>query len=399
MGEYFRSTASRQGYEKGVEATIENDTPWEGKLYWVNFDGVEEHAGDVPAGDNILQNTFDGHAFRVYAAGSQNGLLGEFRIQPKDASSPIEMQPIFLLRPCLFDEEIIDEAGPVIKRAAEFERLTHDHLAPCPSDVATSRWSCVRTTSKEQCQRRKALHAGEAPPCNESEPEWCGVAFGFATKHEAQHRDIGETVDEEYVRHISQMPRLTKGPGFLKMNFTEAMRAVIPWYLEKRKVSLSDEGDIEGGYTNNHVHNFDMVNLDYFVPTRNILTREMKDILEWWTNETLIHHATYGIRIYRRHSMLISHVDVEETHLASAVLQIHQETDENGGWPLEVTGENGDCHEVFLQPGELVLYEGGKLRHGRPMRFRGKEFANVFSHFAPQWWRGVRGPRRGRSEL
>ena len=41
-----------------------------------------------------------------------------------------------------------------------------------------------------------------------------------------------------------------------------------------------------------------------------------------------------------------------------------------------------------MQPGELVLYEGAWLRHGRPMRFKGDSFANVFSHFAPPDWHG-----------
>ena len=82
-------------------------------------------------------------------------------------------------------------------------------MAPCPSDGDTSHWSCVRTTSREACARRKALHAGKAPAyCNESEPEWCGVAFGFANKDEAQRREIGQTADEDYVRE----PRCIKWP-------------------------------------------------------------------------------------------------------------------------------------------------------------------------------------------
>jgi hypothetical protein len=39
---------------------------------------------------------------------------------------------------------------------------------------------------------------------------------------------------------------------------------------------------------------------------------------------------------------------------------------------------HGRVGEVYLQPGEMVLYEGAWLRHGRPMRFKGDEFANIF---------------------
>lgn len=56
--------------------------------------------------------------------------------------------------------------------------------------------------------------------------------------------------------------------------------------------------------------------------------------------------------------------------LAPQVLQVHQEVDEDGGWPLEVLLPHGRVGEVYLQPGEMVLYEGAWLRHGRPMRFK-----------------------------
>ena len=49
---------------------------------------------------------------------------------------------------------------------------------------------------------------------------------------------------------------------------------------------------------------------------------------------------------------------------------MHQEVDDDGGWPLEVLLPGGRVGEVYLQPGEMVLYEGAWLRHGRPMRFK-----------------------------
>merc|ERR1712083_637479 len=48
----------------------------------------------------------------------------------------------------------------------------------------------------------------------------------------------------------------------------------------------------------------------------------------------------------------------------------------------------GRAAEVYLKPGEMVLYEGTWLRHGRPMRLKGDEFANIFTHFAPLDWKG-----------
>merc|ERR1711988_1930931 len=137
---------------------------------------------------------------------------------------------------------------------------------------------------------------------------------------------------------------------------------------------------IPGGYTNSRDVALTKIDLDDFRPVQRAVANEMQEILEWWTGRELTHTSTFGVRIYHRGSMLIDHVDRADTHLASAVIQIAQEVDEDGGWPLEVLDDEGNAYEVFLQPGEMVLYEGARLRHGRPMRFQGTEFANIFSH-------------------
>ena len=74
-----------------------------------------------------------------------------------------------------------------------------------------------------------------------------------------------------------------------------------------------------------------------------------------------------------------------------------ERVDADGGWPLELLLPNRTVAEVYTQPGEIILYEGAWLRHGRPMRFKGDEFANVFSHFAPPDWHGAhRSPSESR---
>jgi hypothetical protein len=50
--------------------------------------------------------------------------------------------------------------------------------------------------------------------------------------------------------------------------------------------------------------------------------KEMQQVLQWWTKMRLRHTSTFGVRVYRRDSMLINHVDRMDTHLASAVLQV-----------------------------------------------------------------------------
>ncbi len=125
----------------------------------------------------------------------------------------------------------------------------------------------------------------------------------------------------------------------------------------------------------------DKIEIDEFPNVKKSIIEQMQPILEAWTQQRLRHTSTFGIRIYRRDSMLINHVDRWATHIASAVLQIAQDVDE--GWPLEILDHHGNAALIYLQPGEMVLYEGASFKHGRPMRFKGNMFANIFTHFAP----------------
>ena len=72
------------------------------------------------------------------------------------------------------------------------------------------------------------------------------------------------------------------------------------------------------------------------------------------------------------------------THIASAVIQVAQDAEE--GWPIELIDENDDIIEVYMQPGQMLLYEGSRVPHGRPRRFEGDSFANIFAHYKPKDW-------------
>ena len=52
-------------------------------------------------------------------------------------------------------------------------------------------------------------------------------------------------------------------------------------------------------------------------------------------------------------------------------------------WPLTVIDHKGNRKKVFLNPGEMVLYESAKIPHGRQFPFCGEFFDNLFVHFRP----------------
>ena len=112
---------------------------------------------------------------------------------------------------------------------------------------------------------------------------------------------------------IPRIPQLTAPPsrGYLKMNMTDALRdALLPWYEEKKRDgSMKPHERIPGGYTNNEPPpdgiQMDKINLDRFPRTHATIVREMREILQWWTGLELVHTSTFGVRVYRRGSMLI----------------------------------------------------------------------------------------------
>ena len=226
-------------------------------------------------------------------------------------------------------------------------------------------WSCVRSVSSDELSKRD--------PNN----------YGFLASDNLKERKVGDTEDFGYVDHIPNVPRITSGVGYLHMQMPPRLRhELLNWFKTHYNTSsVLKHEPIYGEYTNIHSNPMDKIDLDKFQDVRGIVIDEMKRVLEWWSGIDLYHTSTFGARIYHNDSMLINHVDRHQTHIASAVLQVAQDVDE--GWPLEILDGKGGGVEVYMQPGEMILYEGATFKHGRPMRFRGRMFGNVFTHFAP----------------
>lgn len=55
-------------------------------------------------------------------------------------------------------------------------------------------------------------------------------------------------------------------------------------------------------------------------------------------------------------------------------------------WPLLIRDFFGRWTAVNLEPGEMLHYEGAKMRHCRPKLLRGAWYANAFLHFSPVSW-------------
>lgn len=350
-------TVSAHSTGSRVPVTFENNVDTTITLKWLDFNGQEVELRHVLPGTATTQQTFPGHVFRAYSLAAGRQLVHEYVVS---SASDVEVNACGDLKPYQFDT--VDPASLV---------LPVDQ--PCLPAGMSSQWSCTRYLSLDQVLER--------------EPEEFGLPEGHNEDRQLPH----SFADTGYQSHIHLIPKVSpSGPGYLRMNFTPGLRKVIEWWNSFDAASKHEREFIPGGYTNSEKVAMGVVSLDHHPQIHSLIQREMKSVLQWWTKLPLAHMATYGVRTYHRGNVLIDHIDREDTHIASAVLQISQSVDEDGGWPLEVLLNDGGVGEVYLQPGQMVLYEGAWLRHGRPMRFRGDNFSNIFVHYRPTDWEATK---------
>lgn len=116
---------------------------------------------------------------------------------------------------------------------------------------------------------------------------------------------------------------------------------------------------------------------------RQILT-ELQPAHEQWSGRSLKQAACYGPRVYQHGSYLYNHVDIAKTHVVSSTICIDRQLRQP--WPLYIEDLNGNPHEVSIEPGEMVFFEGALLTHGRPYPMDGDFYAGIFVHYTPLDW-------------
>lgn len=114
------------------------------------------------------------------------------------------------------------------------------------------------------------------------------------------------------------------------------------------------------------------------------LMADLQDIHEAWCGRSLRPAACYGIRVYQPGSYLYNHLDHSRTHIVSSTICVDHRL--SGQWPLYIEDLEGRPHEVSIEPGEMVFYEGARLVHGRPYPLPGEYYANIFVHYTPVGW-------------
>ena len=114
------------------------------------------------------------------------------------------------------------------------------------------------------------------------------------------------------------------------------------------------------------------------------LMSDLHAVHEQWCGIPITKAACYGIRVYQPGSYLYKHIDHTHSHVVSSTICVDHRL--NGPWPLYIEDDGGRPHEVAIEPGEMVFFEGARLMHGRPYPLDGEFYANIFVHYTPLDW-------------
>jgi len=176
------------------------------------------------------------------------------------------------------------------------------------------------------------------------------------------------------------IPNYTK-KGFKKSRLEPQLYKKLAHFYQENQQQSRDE-KVDGGF----IHSdgpCEVASTVVELPEelRNEIHSSLQPKLSKWSGVELMPTYVYGIRAYHRGAILEPHRDRLRTHIISAIINVDQKA--NKRWPLLIQDNFYRFHNVYLEPGEIVYYDGARLTHGRPEAFDGERFANIFCHYMP----------------
>jgi len=125
----------------------------------------------------------------------------------------------------------------------------------------------------------------------------------------------------------------------------------------------------------------EIFNMDHCHRIKEIIQEELQPLHEEFIGykEKIKPKWIYGIRSYKKDSILEMHTDTLETHHISSIIVVDKKVDKD--WPLQIQDHNGTWHEIYTEPGDMILYESATNEHGRTQPFEGEYYRNFFTHY------------------
>eukprot|EP00930_Biecheleria_cincta_P048192 TRINITY_DN33543_c0_g1_i1.p1 TRINITY_DN33543_c0_g1~~TRINITY_DN33543_c0_g1_i1.p1 ORF type:complete len:461 (+),score=59.89 TRINITY_DN33543_c0_g1_i1:34-1383(+) len=358
IGEPARVYFVNAGHKTAVITWVSPDTPTASKV-----------VANVLPGHEHDEDCWTGHTFEIKVEG----------LTPKTVQIKSEGKLIFK-----------DDTDSIrVEKAGAMLAATSVHSGP--------EWEAVKAKVRTECQKPYVSHPNEAK-------YFCSDKFDHRLHVTARSDYLEETwrrklslEDRDRERRIREQPMGLK--NFTPLGFEirelpgDLRNSILGYYASARLTAKPENLPVFDPNLNSRESDTWLLALPSHIVEP--LKATMRKILAAWAKlpeDDLQFTAMYGIRSYHNGSVLQLHVDRRETHVLSAIIQVeHLSFVENEDttsvhWPLHIIGHDGKTRKVNHVPGRMILYESATCPHGRPTPFIGREFANIFIHFAPRGW-------------
>ena len=78
-----------------------------------------------------------------------------------------------------------------------------------------------------------------------------------------------------------------------------------------------------------------------------------------------------------------THLDDYKRRVLGSIINVDKRVYED--WSLEIYGDD-KIHKIYLEPGEIVMYESARLIHSRIKPLNGDYYANIICHYLPEFY-------------
>ena len=201
--------------------------------------------------------------------------------------------------------------------------------------------------------------------------------------------EIKRTLDAEWDR-AHRVKRTFTELGFAVGRVTDDLWASIVTYYNANEMNFHNEEWMKKGGV--HVNWWEVDAYMIGIPWRlkRYWQSRLMKLVESWSGTKLENTDIYGMRRYEHGARLLTHVDREQTHAASMIINIAQ-SGIRQPWAIEIYDFAGRLHEIEMEPGDIVYYESARCLHGRMMPLNGSYYVNLFTHYRPvgdpDWFR------------
>eukprot|EP00605_Chrysophyceae_sp_TOSAG23-4_P000032 GSChrysophyteH1.ASY1.ANO1.33.1 assembled CDS len=191
---------------------------------------------------------------------------------------------------------------------------------------------------------------------------------------------IKQTFNNEWQR-ANRVKRTFTELGFAKGKLpVDLFTSIRTYYYNNQNQLAREEWEDKGLFVNWYEVEAFMIGMPWNL--KSYWQQRLKPLVEAWSGVDLQLTDIYGMRRYEDGARLLTHVDREETHAASLIVNVAQHGMRKP-WMLEIYDFAGRLHEVEMDEGDIVYYESARCLHGRMAPLQGSAYVNLFAHYRP----------------